>query len=59
MNSLTHWIGEGEAYYQYSDEDAIPVSEEWESRKKSHISPRCRNVQKQKTAIITIVMILC
>lgn len=34
MNSLTHWIGEGDAYYQYSDEDAIPVSEEWEAREK-------------------------
>ena len=28
MSSLAHWIGEGDAYYQYSDEDAIPVSEE-------------------------------
>lgn len=32
MSSLTHWLGEGDAYYQYADEDAEPVSEEWEAR---------------------------
>lgn len=32
MSSLTHWIGEGDAYYQYTDEDAEPVSEEWEAK---------------------------
>ena len=32
MSSLTHWIGEGDAYYQYTDEVAEPVSEEWEAK---------------------------
>ena len=34
MNSLTHWIGKGDAYYQYSDEDAVPISEKLEAREK-------------------------
>lgn len=34
MNSLTHWIGKGDNYYKYSDEDAIPASEKFEDREK-------------------------
>ena len=34
MNSLTHWIGRGDDYYKYSDEDAIPISEELKDREK-------------------------
>ena len=34
MNSLTHWIGKGDTYYKYSDEDAIPISERLEDREK-------------------------
>lgn len=32
MSSLTHWIGQEDAYYQYTDEDAEPISEKWEVR---------------------------
>lgn len=34
MNSLTHWVGRGDTYYQHSDEDAVPISDKMEDRER-------------------------